>query len=132
MKYIITEQQYKTLFENHRVEFPGINFFGGDWDMVEGMINNFTFNGEVITNLTDYKEYLIDTISKYVDEQYDIDMDRYNLYYDNERILTLSDRFVTTRFTDYEFDEDGEDFYKSYYYDELPYDVLKEIYDALF
>lgn len=128
MKYLITETQYKKLITENRIEFPGIEYFAGNWQLVNKMLDKFTFDGKVIDNLSEYKEYLIDKIDEYAKENVEIDLYDYYIIYRDERVHYLNhDGIITT----VKYDEDDQDEYFAYYIHELPYDILKEIYDII-
>lgn len=134
MKFLITEKQYKILTEDNRTEFPGIKFFGGNWDIVEELLGEFLIDGKPVKKLTDIKEYLIDRITKYCDkycDKYeDILLYDDDLYYKNEKIIAVSSEFVTTEY--FNDEDDDTTFFNSYDYDELPIEVLQKIYNYLF
>jgi hypothetical protein len=131
MKIIISESQYtKLISENkRRTEFPGIDFFNGNWKLIFKHLDMFTFDGNVINNLIEYKGYLIDKINEYANDNVDIDLRDYYIWYNNEHVRFINDEGLVTT-SRYEEDND-QDEYKAYYLDELPYDVLKEIYDII-
>jgi len=87
MKYIISENQYIRLNEQEeRMEFPGIDYFGGDWGIVEAMLDKLIYNGQQYSDIKDLmKAYYIDFIVNWVNPQIDIESD------DNEHIAILDD-----------------------------------------
>lgn len=129
MKYLITETQYKKLITENRIEFPGIEYFAGNWQLVNKMLDKFTFDGKVIDNLSEYKEYLIDKIDEYAKENVDIDVRDYYIWYNNEHVRFVNDEGLVTT-ARYEEDNDQDEYF-AYYIHELPYDILKEIYDII-
>jgi len=77
MKYIISENQYIRLNEQEeRMEFPGIDYFGGDWGIVEAMLDKLIYNGQQYSDIKDLmKAYYIDFIVNGVNPQIDIESD---------------------------------------------------------
>jgi hypothetical protein len=139
MKYIISESQYNRVINEGRTEFPGIDDFNGNWGTVKKLLDKFTFQGRVITNLIESSEYLIDMIMAYMREREDVDIDLrdYNLWYNNEQVREVYiDGTLTTAewIEDDSQDDNGgfeHNYYRSHNLNELPYSILKDIYDAI-
>lgn len=87
MKYIISETQYMRLVEQEDgMEFPGIDYFGGDWSIVGSMLDRLTYKGERYSDIEDLmKAYYIDYIIDWVTPQIDIESD------DNDHIAIWED-----------------------------------------
>ena len=82
MKIIITESQYKKLSEEKRVEFPGIDYFNNDWNLVEKYLNKLTFNNKRYSDIDDLKkEYFISEIKKQIPKVEDLNIRDYDNYY---------------------------------------------------
>ncbi len=147
MKYIISESQYKLLFEDGLTEFPGFDFFGGDLNIVEKLLDNFVVDGKQFRNVKQLLIYLIKGLIKkdYADNNGYNDDDDYGVYIyelnnftdmilynnDNKQIITTFylDYVLVERYEDIEDDYSAEDF--SVYYEDLDIETLKQIYNAL-
>lgn len=136
MKIIIRESQYNLILneDKGRIEFPGIEFFNGDWNIVAKHLNKFTFNGKIYNNLIDIKEYIIDLIKKKVAASDGwIDMIDFNLLiasdYYNSYLSSLSKNFVTVVLYPDDWDED--EVYSEIPYNDLRFDDIKDILYAL-
>lgn len=151
MKYIISESQYNRLLKEDTIEFPGIKFFGGDWNVVETMLNDFEFEGKTYSDIDDLKkEYFISEIKKQIPKVEDLNIRDYDNYYGIVDVLGYFYPYKRTTPTEFhEFDrlfhdtalvsiyddtikEDPQfkDNYEVNYYD-LDTNRLEEFYDFL-
>jgi hypothetical protein len=160
MKFIITESQHKRLYDNKRVlTFPGIEYFGGDWDRfiiwwvragkplikyVDGNIyediedieyvKKFRIISLIKTKVNNSPKGYIDSVGNdymAINRNYlSVPIKLDNIINRNTVVVQLYDNDVSI---DEEYD-DGDEFYTdSYYlkYEDIPLDDLMKILDAI-
>jgi hypothetical protein len=137
MKIIITEKQFRLLKESEKVEFPGIEFFNNDWDMVNKMLDKFKYKGQEISNINDLKK-------QYYNIEIDIEKadygDKYNVEYSleiNNTPINISGQLVpyhSGRSTDYTFEpsyfvDDESQNYFDENWEEIEDQILDQFYN---
>lgn len=150
MKYIIRESQYKRLIEQEeRFEFPGIEYFNGDWDVISHALNNMTLYGEVYSDINEFKKaYYIKGIQEFVTQDnnlnnapegndYGINLNDltngYQINYEGAPNAVITIFYLDEVFVEiYDDSEDQYPFKEDYVeYEDLDIKTIEEIYKML-